>query len=120
MIDQCFMLIAMFCTAMMIPKMTVVDPVRHHEKLLRARAKRKAAPLLSYNTVKIPIVRQGRRAAEKLLEGAGPKKALHHVQAFVRFVADDTSPIGRRGVFVRDHWRGSPALGIRITERHPQ
>ncbi|BCH20204.1 hypothetical protein [Mesorhizobium sp. L-2-11] len=116
----CCVVFQMLCAAMLIPRMTIVEAVRHEQALQRSRVKRKVAPLLSYNTVTVPLLRRGKRSAESFLEGLGPKKSLHHVQAFVRFIADDTSPIGRRGIFIRDHWRGSAAIGIRISERHPE
>ena len=113
------MVFQLFCAAAMIPKMTVMNPVIHGEKLQKARIKRNRAPLVSYNVVAMPLARRGLRSAASFLEGLGPRKALHHVQAFVRMIADDSSPIGRRGIFVRDHWRGDPALGVRLTERRP-
>lgn len=112
-----FLIFHVFCAASMIPRMTVITPVRHGEKLQRARMKRRRAPLVSYNVVQIPLIRRGLHSAKSFLEGLGPRKALHHVQGFVRMIADDTSPIGRRGVFVRDHWRGDPELGVRVKER---
>lgn len=107
------------------PRVTDVTEVKHPEKVQAKRRKHGKKPLVEYRRVKLKVgVVAGRTGVLKRARGeaaagdgaGGGKKKYHHVMGHFRcYHRDEPNEIV---VWIAEHYRGDPALGFMLREKH--
>lgn len=105
------------------PKVIEDVPVTHAAKINAKRSKGGKPPLLDYRRIhmkfgvlgsRVGVIKKARHAAAG--EGAGGgKKKYHHVLGHFRCYYRDTPQ--EHVIWIAEHWRGDPALGVSLKER---
>jgi hypothetical protein len=106
------------------PKVVEDVPVTHASKLNAKRAKRGKPPLLDYRRIymkfgvlgsRVGIIKKARHGVAGDGAGGGKKK-YHHVLGHFRCYYRDTPQ--EHVIWIAEHWRGDPALGVSLKERN--